>query len=356
MANRMGQPAVTDGEALNADLLFQTELEGLGQPATPGESLEADLLWQEGLGFVGTVAAIGLKAALPSIQKGINNSLSSQNAKASRANRNAALNQLAGLLVLSEKLVKGTNELVDILKRRERPEITQVQQADIAWQNAQKAWREHSANFASLAGQSLGQVPAAEEVKRLFLQGVGLITSPRVGQEGYPPRQRFLRRLMEKKLAGQVPASEEVKRLFLQAGELMEEEPELGGKRSRKRAARLGWLGTATAIFNKNQKQTDETLNTVANALGMTRVTSQQAATQAAAAPPPALPPAPAPILTPPLPARIPGLPKPPMKILGLQPAVAIGVPIGLSLLGALAFLLLKRNAGLSGLDGVCCN
>lgn len=338
MANRMGQPAVTDGEALNADLLFQSELEGLGlgQPPTPGESLDADLLFElQGLGFVGTVAAIGLKAALPSIQKGINNSLSKGSAKASRANRNAALNQLAGLLVLSEKLVKGTNELVDILKRRERPEITQVQQADIAWQNAQKAWREHSANFASLAGQSLGQVPASEEVKRLFLQGMGLIFSPRVGQ---------------------VPASEEVKRLFLQAGELMEEEPELGGKRSKKRAARLGWLGTATAIFNKNQKQTDSTLNTVANALGMTRVTSQQATTQAAAAPLPAPPPLPAPILTPLPPARIPGLPKPPMKILGLQPAVAIGIPVGLSILGALAFLLLKRRAVLSGLDGVCCN
>lgn len=338
MANRMGQPAVTDGEALNADLLFQSELEGLGQPATPGESLEADLLWQqglEGLGIVGVVVAAGLNAALPSIQKGINNSLSEENAKASRANRNASLNQLAGLLKLTEGLAKGTNELVTLLKQGHRLDTAQVQQADIAWQNARKAWTEHSKNFSALAGVALlGEaVPASEEVKRLFLQGVGLIFSPRVGQ---------------------VPASEEVKRLFLQAGELMEEENDLGRSRSKKRAARLGWLGTATAIFNKNMTQIDSNLAQVTRAMGITRVSAGQATAQQQAAPAP-LPPPLTPLTSL---APIPGAPlaKPPMKILGLQPAVAIGVPIGLSILGALAFLLLKRSALLSGLDGVCCN
>jgi len=278
------------------------------------------LLLQPKLGIVTAVASAALSAAMPSINKGIAASLDPKSAKASRGNRTAAQTQLVGILKLTEGLRKGTDEIIRILAGGNRPETTQVHEADLALLNAQKAWTEHSKNYAALAGQELAQAPASEVARPLFL----------LGKLGQLPATEEAKRLFVLGEMGQLPATEEAKRLFVLG--------ELGRSRKKKRAARLGWLDAVNKAFLENVAATEKNLETITSAMGIQRVT---AAGIPPAVTPPVAPPAPpaAPVVpgAPALPAPV---KKPPLGI----PLVAwIGGGLGLLGLLGTGALLLRR-------------
>ena len=325
--NMIGQ-AVSPEEALVADEVL--EVAGLGQPPSWEEELIASEITEVTggeLGVVGAVASVGMKAAMPSIQKGLTGLLAGKGAKEARRNRTGAQNQLVALKKIAEALADGTDELMTLRAQGQRIDSFQVTEADVAHQQAMRAWSVSAGSYASLAGTELGQVPATEEVERLFLQGVlGQVFVPgRTGAERLRLRrapvspyyqetplrtglERLRANVRSRSLLGQVPATEEVERLFLQGYDI-----DLGRSRAQKTAARLGWLKTYQGEFMAAMKKANNNLNALAAATGVVRATPGEAM-EAVGVPPARPPEIPEPPAIP-VPAPPPGAPltRPPM-------------------------------------------
>lgn len=328
---------VSPEETLVAEELWEAEL---GQAPTVEELLVAAEIAEvegAGLGIIPVVASVGLKAAMPSIEKGLASIIKGKGAREARASRTGAQNQLVNIMTIAEGLRDGTDELITLLAQGQRVDSFQVREADIAHQQTMTAWSTTAGVFASLAGEGLGQVPATEVLKRMFLEG--------------------MRRSGKKVLSGgQVPPTEEVERMFLLGYGI-----DLGRSASEKRAARLGWLTTFQNIFMKAMKKANDNLNALAKATGVTRATPDEAmqavdnpiARPPAVPEPPAIvvsaPPPGAPITPPPAPAIVQAAP--PSAGPGWFPKPAIPVwawPTGagvLVVLGIGAYLVLRRTA-----------
>lgn len=318
--------AITPGEMLRADLMYQKEL---GQAPSPGELFRAAKIAEirgAGMGVVGVIASAGLKAATPSIQKSLKGMLTGGQAKAARSDRTAAQDILVGLRKVAEALIDGTGELLAILSQGQRIDPFQLQEVDIAMQQTMQAWSSAAANYAQLVGfhtslghlgQVMGQAQATEVVRRLFLEGARLV------EERMPQRGYFLRRIAEKVMSGQVPTTEQAERMFLMGSAGIA----LGRSASQKRADRLAWLKAYQQEFMGIMKALNDDLNKLAAAVGMTRATPGEAT--AAIDSPPTRPPeapaaAPVVVYSPP-----PGAAVAPPPVPAITPAAPPGAPAG---------------------------
>jgi hypothetical protein len=367
---KMGQ-AVLPEETLRAEELWESEL---GQAPTQEELLIAAEIAEvegAGLGVVGAVASVGLKAAMPSIEKGLASIIKGKGAKEARASRTGAQNQLCNIMAIAEGLRDGTDELMTLLAQGQRIDSFQVAEADIAHQQTMTAWSTTAGVYASLAGTELGQLPATEVVERMFLEGLRRLGQFRPEAERLrlrrapvspywqetPLRTGAQRLRANARLPfGQVPPTEEVERMFLLGYGV-----DLGRSAAEKRAARLGWLTTFQNIFMKAMKKANDNLNALAKATGVTRSTPDEAMravdnpiTRPPAVPePPAIivsaPPPGAPTTPPPAPKVV--QPAPPSAGPGWFPKRAIPVwvwPAGagvVTVLGLGAYMLLRRPA-----------
>lgn len=365
---------VSPEETLRAEELWESEL---GQAPTPEELLIAAEIAEvegAGLGIVGAVASIGLKAAMPSIEKGLASMIKGKGAKEARASRTGAQNQLVNLMKVAKALVDGTDELITLISQGQRIDSFQVAETDIAHQQAMNAWSTTGQVYGSLAGVELGQVPATEVLERMFLEGLRRLerlAPARTGVERLrlrrapvspyyqpEPLRTGLRRLRANARLpfGQVPPTEEVERMFLLGYGV-----DLGRSAAEKRATRLGWLKAVQDEFMADMKKTNSNLNALAKATGITRATPGEAMDAVdrpierlpEAPPPPPIPvtapPPGAPLTLPPAPRVIPGAPTGAGPGWFPKPAIPFWVwPAGagvLAVVGLGAYMVLKRPA-----------
>lgn len=361
---------ISPAEQLRAEELL--EVEGIGQAIDPAEQLRADEIQEVSgeLGVVGAVASVGLKAAMPSISKGLTGIIAGKGAREARKGRAGAQAQLAALQKIAKALVDGTDELMTLIAQGQRVDSFQVAETDIAHQQAMNAWSTVAASYAQLAGdEDLGQLPATETIERMFLRG-GLGQPARTGAERLrlrrapvspyyqktPLRTGAQRLRAMRALLGQVPATETVERMFLRGYGI-----DLGRSRAQKQAARHGWLKAVQDEFMADMRKANSNLNALARATGVTRATPGEAREAVdrpierppAEPPPPAVaviaPPPYAPTARPPMPAIVQSAPPGAPPGWFPKPAIPVWVwPAGagvLALLGLGAFIVLRKPA-----------
>ena len=210
------------------------------------------------LGIVGAVAAVGLKAATPSITKSLKGLIGGASGKAARANRTSCQDTLVDMKKTVDAIADGTDELIGIHNAGNQVDTLQLMEADTMLQGIMAAWGQTANSYSGLAGVNLGAGLYPSSAVPFYMTGRN-----RMGQL-YKARQ-----------SGNAPAHEsdiEYERYFLRGYGV-----ELGRTASEKRAARLGWLKTIQEEFFKSAKIANANLEMLFKAYGMTRNTPNEA-------------------------------------------------------------------------------